>query len=169
MRTHAHTHTHTHTQAHTLFALLLRFCRCKCRMGRVGITRSPELEEHLHNSLASLLGGGLCFTFLCALLDGCCAVPCFAGRLCCAVPSWVACTWRSCICGSAAYVGLASTVYIYTVYDRIFGDLPAKNALYTPYLYGFGQPYAYAIILRGARYRCIKCVCVCVCMCVCVR
>ena len=32
---------------------------------------------------------------------------------------------------------------MYTVYDRIFGDFPAKNAVYTPYLYGYGQPYIY--------------------------
>jgi len=37
-------------------------------------------------------------------------------------------------------VGLART-YIYTVYDRIFGDVPAKNTVYTPYIYGSGQPY----------------------------
>jgi len=27
------------------------------------------------------------------------------------------------------------------VYDRIFGDFPAKNTVYTPYVYGSGQPY----------------------------
>ena len=32
-------------------------------------------------------------------------------------------------------VGLAKTVYLYTVYDRIFGDSPAKNTVYTPYIY----------------------------------
>jgi len=32
------------------------------------------------------------------------------------------------------YIGLARTVYIYTVYDRIFGDFPAKNTAYTPYV-----------------------------------
>jgi len=31
--------------------------------------------------------------------------------------------------------------YIYTVHDRIFGDFPAKNTLYTLYVYGSGQPY----------------------------
>ena len=25
--------------------------------------------------------------------------------------------------------------YIYTVYDRIFSDFPAKNTVYTPYIY----------------------------------
>jgi len=30
--------------------------------------------------------------------------------------------------------------YIYTIYDRIFGDFPAKNTVYTPYIYGSGQP-----------------------------
>jgi hypothetical protein len=29
--------------------------------------------------------------------------------------------------------------YIYTIYDRIFG-FPAKITVYTPYIYGFGQP-----------------------------
>jgi len=35
-------------------------------------------------------------------------------------------------------VGL--NLYIYTVYDRTFDDLPAKNAVYTPYVYVSGQP-----------------------------
>jgi len=33
------------------------------------------------------------------------------------------------------YLGLARTVYIYTVYDRIFNDFTAKNTVYTPYIY----------------------------------
>jgi hypothetical protein len=31
--------------------------------------------------------------------------------------------------------------YICTVYDCIFGDFPAKITVYTPYMYGPGQPY----------------------------
>ena len=31
--------------------------------------------------------------------------------------------------------GSAKTLYIYTVYDRIFGDFPAKNTVHTPYIY----------------------------------
>ena len=31
--------------------------------------------------------------------------------------------------------------YIYPVYDRIFGDFPAKNTVCTPYIHGSGQPY----------------------------
>jgi len=30
-----------------------------------------------------------------------------------------------------------------TIYDCIFGDFPAKNTVYTPYIYGSGQPYLY--------------------------
>ena len=30
--------------------------------------------------------------------------------------------------------------YICTVYDRIFGDFPAKNTVYIPYIYVSGQP-----------------------------
>ena len=39
-------------------------------------------------------------------------------------------------------VGLARTVCIHRicVYDRIFGDFPAKNTVHTPYIYGSGQP-----------------------------
>ena len=37
-------------------------------------------------------------------------------------------------------VGLARIVYIYAVYDRIFGDFPAKNTVYDLYIYGPGQP-----------------------------
>jgi len=41
------------------------------------------------------------------------------------------------------YVGLSRTVHTYmcTVYDRMFGTIPAKNTVYTPYVYGSGQPY----------------------------
>ena len=28
-------------------------------------------------------------------------------------------------------------------YDRIFGGFPAKCTVYTPYMYGFGQPYLF--------------------------
>jgi hypothetical protein len=31
--------------------------------------------------------------------------------------------------------------YKYTVNDRILGDFPAQNTVYTPYICGFGQPY----------------------------
>ena len=40
----------------------------------------------------------------------------------------------------ASCVGLAKTVYIYTVYVRIFGDFPARNTVYVPYIYSVGQP-----------------------------
>jgi len=33
--------------------------------------------------------------------------------------------------------------YIYTVYDRIFGDFSAKSTVYTPYINDYGQPYIY--------------------------
>jgi hypothetical protein len=40
-------------------------------------------------------------------------------------------------------IGLAKTVcvQVYTTYDCVFGDFPAKNAVYTPHIYGSGQPY----------------------------
>ena len=31
--------------------------------------------------------------------------------------------------------------FTYTVYGRIFGDFSAKNTVYTPYVYGFGQAW----------------------------
>jgi hypothetical protein len=31
--------------------------------------------------------------------------------------------------------------YVCTVYDRIFGNFPAKNTVYTPNICGSGQPY----------------------------
>ena len=31
--------------------------------------------------------------------------------------------------------------YDFTVHDRILGDFPAKNTVYTLYIYGCGQPY----------------------------
>ena len=45
---------------------------------------------------------------------------------------------------STSYVlGMARTVYICTVYDRVISDFPAKNTVYTPYIHGSGQPYIY--------------------------
>ena len=38
------------------------------------------------------------------------------------------------------YLGLARTIYVYNVYDRIFSDFPAKNTVYTPY--GSVKPYS---------------------------
>jgi len=34
------------------------------------------------------------------------------------------------------HVGLTRTVYIHTVYDRIFGDDTAKSTTCTPYIHG---------------------------------
>jgi hypothetical protein len=42
--------------------------------------------------------------------------------------------------GIQSIEGLAKTVYIYTVYDHMFGEFSAKNAVFTPYIYGSGQP-----------------------------
>jgi len=36
-------------------------------------------------------------------------------------------------------------LHIYTVYDRMFGDFPAKHTAYVPYIYGPGQPYLYTM------------------------
>ena len=47
-----------------------------------------------------------------------------------------------------------SELCIYAVYDRTFGDFPAKNTVFTPCICGSGQPY-----LRGK----LECVCVCAC------
>ena len=38
-------------------------------------------------------------------------------------------------------------LYICTVYDRIFGDFPAKTSVYTPSIFGSGQPYKYAVYI----------------------
>ena len=34
---------------------------------------------------------------------------------------------------------------IYAVYDRMFGDFPAKKSVYTPYMYGSGRPQSYTV------------------------
>jgi len=40
------------------------------------------------------------------------------------------------------HVGLARTIYIYTVHYRIFDDIPAKlQCIHPIYVYGSGQPY----------------------------
>ena len=38
--------------------------------------------------------------------------------------------------------------YIFTVHDRMFGGFPAKNTVYTPYIYGSGQPYTSSLVGR---------------------
>jgi hypothetical protein len=45
---------------------------------------------------------------------------------------------RLCEAPVHSYIGLAK----YTVYDRIYGDFPARYAIYTPYIYGSSQPYS---------------------------
>jgi len=40
-------------------------------------------------------------------------------------------------------------LYKHTVYDRIFGDFPAKNTVYTPFIYGSSQPYMYTVLAAG--------------------
>jgi hypothetical protein len=47
-----------------------------------------------------------------------------------------------------SFLGLTRTVYIFTVYDRIFGDFSAKITVHASYIYGSGQPYAFSIIVR---------------------
>jgi hypothetical protein len=42
------------------------------------------------------------------------------------------------------YPGLARTVYD-TLYMTVYCDFPVKNAVYTPYIYGSGQPYIFLI------------------------
>ena len=37
---------------------------------------------------------------------------------------------------ASSEVGLARTLYIHTICDRIFGDFPVKNPVYTTYVYG---------------------------------
>jgi hypothetical protein len=56
--------------------------------------------------------------------------------------------------------------YICTVYNRIFGDFPAKNTAHTPYIYGSGQPYSSALIYIALLFITIY---LCVCVYVCVR
>jgi len=45
------------------------------------------------------------------------------------------------------HLGLARSVHIHTVYDRIFSNFPAKNTVNTPYIYGSGQPSTHSIII----------------------
>jgi hypothetical protein len=47
----------------------------------------------------------------------------------------------------ATFEGLARTVYIHRICMYI-GDFPAKNAVYTPYMYGSGQPYIYRVVAQ---------------------
>ena len=46
--------------------------------------------------------------------------------------------------------------YIYTAYDCIFGDFPAKNTVYVPYTYGSGQPNAYMTMRMCFAFNCMQ-------------
>jgi hypothetical protein len=60
-----------------------------------------------------------------------------------------------------------SELYIYTIYDRIFGDFPAKNTVDAPCIYGYGQPFIF-VYVRGCMYVCMH-ACMYARVCVCVR
>jgi len=75
-------------------------------------------------------------------------------------------TWKlqqfSCKCSSVAHLKGWSGPYICTVYDRIFGDSPAIHTVYTPYIYGPGQPYTFANNTADSLWRYLSVVhCVC--------
>jgi hypothetical protein len=40
---------------------------------------------------------------------------------------------------------VGGTAHRYTVCDRIFGDFPAQNIVYIPFMYSSGQPYSFGI------------------------
>ena len=42
-------------------------------------------------------------------------------------------------------------IHTCTVYDRILVDSPAKNTVYTPNIYGSGQPYTWVVQHRKNR------------------
>ena len=60
------------------------------------------------------------------------------------IERWVSCTVKGKHLCTQKKSTCAYYSHIYTVYDRIFGDFPAKNTVYTPYIYGSGQPYILA-------------------------
>ena len=71
----------------------------------------------------------------------------FSPRPCLALNSCIAISSR--VSGPAEFEGLTTSecmhigwpeLYMYTVFDRIFGDFPAKTTVYTPYMHGSGQP-----------------------------
>ena len=76
------------------------------------------------------------------------------------------------------FLGLAKP-YINTVYDRIFGGFPAKNTVYTPYIYTMvlANPIHFCTYIAHSWMCCLSLgsfilcmeqrpVCVCVCVCV---
>ena len=73
--------------------------------------------------------------------------------------SWICEEWQQLLeyppANNAVYVGLARTL-TYTVYDRIFGEFPAKNTVYTPYIYGSGQPYAWCTVQMSLTIRMVS-------------
>jgi hypothetical protein len=53
------------------------------------------------------------------------------------------------VCTSTCRIGHLQgwpELHICTVYDRISGDFPAKNTVYTPYIYGSGRAHSPAIV-----------------------
>ena len=53
----------------------------------------------------------------------------------------------------ARLLGLARTVHMHHIYDRVFGDFPANNTVYTPYIYMvLANPHAFLLSLFDCCY-----------------
>ena len=54
--------------------------------------------------------------------------------------------WLPFCWGTYWWLGLARTIYMHRIWPYIccgaFGDFPNKSTVYTPYIYGSGQPYS---------------------------
>jgi len=146
------THTHTHTHAHTHFCPF-SLCRCEIWHGRSGRVTLPGLSQifegcplllpkcHFHlRHLFRVRSVAMPVYFQRHLIRvRSVAMPVNFQRHLIRVP------FSSCACVLSEEACFPEP-YIYTVYDRIFGEFPAKMP-HTVYIYGSGQPYLYAVVL----------------------
>jgi hypothetical protein len=54
------------------------------------------------------------------------------------------------VCSSLPHVKGWPEPYVYTIYDCIFGDFPAKSTVYIHHIYGSGHPYSRGMLRIAA-------------------
>jgi hypothetical protein len=139
LQAHTHASRHSRMQTHTCIPKHTTQHTCRHTLAYVNTphTTHAQAEDGPVQKLLSLLSCPLVPPSQPTLLQLSFVwrVPLYA-MMCVLRTRMLACSWwRCCRCVCVCVflcVGLARTVYIYTVYDRMFGDFPARNTVYTP-------------------------------------
>jgi len=84
----------------------------------------------------------MCVSVLCISV----CVFCICRIIVCVLPSYVRMCTLYVSYHRVCRVGQHHIYTPYIIYDRVFGDLPANNTVYTPYTYDSDQPYVCAYV-----------------------